>query len=93
MHWKGAQFCVCMFLDSTEKSLCILKFCGNDQRKYRTKEERRKRPCSGIRLLCTKCTVWPRNDVAYVQFFCNSCAAFKLAFCEFVSGNIGQFKI
>ena len=26
MHWIGAQFCVCMFLDSRDKSLNMLKF-------------------------------------------------------------------
>ena len=43
MHWIGAQFCVCMFLDSRDKSLNMLKFCRNDQREGRTKEEQRER--------------------------------------------------
>ena len=30
VHWTGAQFCVCMFLDSRDKSLNMLKFCRND---------------------------------------------------------------
>ena len=25
--------------------------------------------CSGIRLQCTKCTVWPRNGVNFYEFF------------------------
>ena len=37
MHWIGAQFCVCMFLDSRDKSLNMLKFCRNDQRKVKNK--------------------------------------------------------
>ena len=32
MHWIGAQIRVCMFLDSRDKSLKMLKFCRNDQR-------------------------------------------------------------
>ena len=59
MLWIDAQFCVCMFLDSRDKSLNMLKFCRNDQRKMK---EQRERPCYGIRLQCTKCTVWPRNE-------------------------------
>ena len=38
MHWIGAQFCVCMFLDSRDKSLNMLKFCRNDQRKVKNKK-------------------------------------------------------
>ena len=65
MHWIGAQFCVCMFLDSRDNSFNVLKFCWNDQRKVKKKkEEQRERPCCGIRLQCTKCTVWPRNGVS-----------------------------
>ena len=37
VHWLGAQFCVCMFLDSRDKSLNMLKFCRNDQRKLKNK--------------------------------------------------------
>ena len=33
LHWIGAQFCVYVFLDSIDKSLNMLKFCRNDQRK------------------------------------------------------------
>ena len=33
MHQIGAQFCVCMFLDSRDKSLNMVKFCRNDKRK------------------------------------------------------------
>ena len=35
VHWIGAQFYVCMFLDSRDKSLNMLKFCRNDQRKVK----------------------------------------------------------
>ena len=31
VHWIGAQLCVCMFLDSRDKSLNMVKFCRNDQ--------------------------------------------------------------
>ena len=27
VHWIGAQFCVCRFLDSRDESLNMLKFC------------------------------------------------------------------
>ena len=37
VHWISAQLCVCMFLDSRDKSLNILKFCRNDQRKVKNK--------------------------------------------------------
>ena len=42
VHWIGAQFCFCVFLDSRDKSLNMLNVCGNNQRegknKRRTKE-------------------------------------------------------
>ena len=67
MHWIGAQFCVCKFLDSRDKSLNMLQFCRTIKEKERTKEEQRERPCSGIRLQCTKCTVWPRKVTVFTQ--------------------------
>ena len=66
MHWIGAQFCVCMFLDSKDKSLKMLKFCQNDQRKVKNK--RRTKGANGIRIQCTKCTVWPCNDLFIFNF-------------------------
>ena len=33
VHWIGAQVCVFRSLESREKSLNMLKFCRNDQRK------------------------------------------------------------
>ena len=39
MHWIGAQFCVCMFLDSRDKSSNMLKLCRNDQRKVKKKKK------------------------------------------------------
>ena len=33
VHWIGAQFGVCMILDSSDKSSNMLKFSWNDQRK------------------------------------------------------------
>ena len=62
MLWIGVQFCVCLFLDSRDKFLNMFNFWRNDQRNERTKEEQRERPCHGIRLQGTKCTVWPRNE-------------------------------
>ena len=38
MHWIGAQFCVCMLLDSRDTSLNILKFCRNNQKKVKNKK-------------------------------------------------------
>ena len=38
MHWRGAQFFVCRFLDSIDKSLNMLKFCQNNQRKRKNKK-------------------------------------------------------
>ena len=52
MHWS-------MFRD---KSLKCKNIVGTIKEKERTKEEQRERPCCGIRLQCTKCTVWPRNE-------------------------------
>ena len=37
MHWIGAQFCFCMFLDSRDKSLNMLNGCGNNQREGKNK--------------------------------------------------------
>ena len=42
MHSIGAQFCACMFLDSTDKSLNMLKFCRNDQRKENKERKKNK---------------------------------------------------
>ena len=67
MHWIGEQFCVCMFLDSGDTSLNMVKFGRNDQRKVKKKEEQRERPCCGIRLQCTKCTVWPHYVFQYLM--------------------------
>ena len=61
LHWIGAQFCVCMFLDPRDMYLNMLKLCRNDPKNERTKEEQRERPCCGIHLQFSKCTVWPRN--------------------------------
>ena len=35
VHWIGAQICVCMFLDSRDKFLHMLKICQNDQKKWK----------------------------------------------------------
>ena len=65
MLWKSAQFFACIFLDSRDKSLQMLKVFPNDQRKLTKKEEQRERRCCRIRLQFTKSTVWPRKTVAY----------------------------
>ena len=41
MLWIGAQFRVCMFLDSRGKPLNMLKFVGPIKENERTKEEQR----------------------------------------------------
>ena len=46
-HWIGAQFCVCMFLDSRDKSLNMLKFCRNDQRKKKEKKKNKRSVLDG----------------------------------------------
>ena len=64
MHWIGAQFCVCVFLDSRDKSLNMLKICRNNQRKVKNK--RRTKGASLLRNPLTMhkySTVWPRNEV------------------------------
>ena len=33
VHWIDANFCVCLFLDSRDKYLSMLKLCRIDQRK------------------------------------------------------------
>ena len=38
MHWMGAHFCVCMFLDSRDKSLNRLKICRNNQSERKNKK-------------------------------------------------------
>ena len=67
MHWIGAHFCVCMFLDSRDKSLKKLKLCRNDQKNERTKEAQSERPCCGIRVQFTKCTIYPRNEGYFLK--------------------------
>ena len=37
VHWIGAQFCVCMFLDSRDKPLNMFKSCRNGQRNWKNK--------------------------------------------------------
>ena len=32
MHWIDVQFCVCMFLDSRDKPLNMLKFCWKNEK-------------------------------------------------------------
>ena len=50
MHWIGAQFCVCMFLDSRDKSLNMINFVGTIKGNEKRKREQRERSCCGIRL-------------------------------------------
>ena len=40
VHWIGAHFCVCVFLDSINKSLIMLKFCRNDQKMKEQKKNK-----------------------------------------------------
>ena len=39
MHWIGAKFCVCLFLDSGDKSLNMLKYLAMSKENERTNEE------------------------------------------------------
>ena len=39
MHWIGAKLCVCLFLDSGDKSLNILKILSMSKENERTNEE------------------------------------------------------
>ena len=39
VHWIGAQFCVCMFLDSRDKSLNMRKFRRNKESKEQKKNK------------------------------------------------------
>ena len=61
MQGMGAQFCVCMFLDSRDTSLNILKFGGTINETKRRKQEQKERHCCGFRSKLTNYTVWPRN--------------------------------
>ena len=65
VHCIGAQFCVCMFLDSRDKSLNMWKICRNNQRKWMNK--RRKKGASLLQNLLTfsKKHTWPRNEPAW----------------------------
>ena len=38
MHWIGAEFCVCMFLDFRNKSLNMLNFVGTIKKKKKPKK-------------------------------------------------------
>ena len=38
MHWIGAQFCACVFMDSRDKSVNMLSFCRNDVETMSAKE-------------------------------------------------------
>ena len=73
MHWIGAQFCACVFMDSRNKSVNMLSFCRNDQKEriiaQKKKIKNRERPCCGIRLQLTKFAVWPRNVSSKFQSF------------------------
>ena len=59
VHWIGAQFCVCMFLDSRDKPLNILKLCRNDQRKVKNK-----RRTKGASLLRNPLTMHKMHSLA-----------------------------
>ena len=59
VHWIGAQFCVCMFLDSIDKSLNMLKICRNDQRKWKNK-----RRTKGASLLRNPLTMHKMHSLA-----------------------------
>ena len=83
LHWIGAQFCVCMFLHSRDKSLNMLslfKFMLKIKVNERTKEEQRERPYCGIHLQCTKRTIWPPNE--NYKFFCKNLFGRPLALIE-----------
>ena len=59
VHWIGAQFCVCMFLDSRDKSLNMLKLCRKDQRKFKNK-----RRTKGASLLRNPLTMHKKHSLA-----------------------------
>ena len=59
VHWIGAQFYVCMFLDSRDKLLNMLKICRNDQR-----EGKNKRRTKGASLLQNPLTIHNMHSLA-----------------------------
>ena len=67
VHWLGAQFCVCMFQDSSKQPLNMLKFVGTIKGNEKTKEEQRE--SASIQ----KCTVLPRN--AFIFFSQPKCVS------------------
>ena len=56
VHWIGAQFCGCMFLDCRDKSLNMPNFVRTIKEIESIEEEQKERPCYGIRLQFTKYT-------------------------------------
>ena len=81
VHWIGAQFCVCMFLDSRDKSLNMWKFRRNDQRKLKNK-----RRTKGAYLLWNPLTMHKMHSLASsweystIIFQCGSCYLVSLVF-------------
>ena len=63
MQWIGAQFCVCMFLDFRDKSLNMLKFCRNDQRKVKNK-----RRTKGASLLRNPLTMHKMHSLPFIPY-------------------------
>ena len=65
VHWIGAQFSVYRSLESRDKSLNMLKFCRNLQRKGKNKGRFHKKVLfCGIRLNFTEyTTVGPRSAI------------------------------
>ena len=55
---------VCPWNPETNIQTCI-SFVGTIKGTERTKEEQGERPCCGIHLQCTKCTVWNRNVLSF----------------------------
>ena len=64
VHWIGAQFCACMFLDTRDKSLNMFKFCRNDQR-----EGQNKKRTKGASLLRNPLTMHKMHSLASQCFF------------------------
>ena len=86
------QTVLCLYVPGlTDKSLNMLQFCRNDQRKGKKKRKKNKMsfqlrsPCYGIRFQFTNCTVWPLYGRAL--FFWYAC------FDNNYSSNSGSFIV
>ena len=67
---------LCLYVPECEKFVGTMK-----RNEIRTKEEQREHPCCGIRLQCTKSTVWLLTEVFITQIFSSQSTKLYCALC------------